>query len=77
MNPTTGSTSEAGYQILHCPPEAAYQQVLLDWAKSGQHGQMPRPDPRRGLGCPESVGAQWAGAGRGMRTAFVREAAWT
>jgi len=48
---TSSATSEAGYQIFHCPPEAAYQQVLLDWVKSGQQGPMPRPDPRRGLGC--------------------------
>lgn len=77
FNPTTGGTSEGGYQISYCPSEAAYQQILLDWAKSGQQGQMPRPDPRRGLGCLDWTGVAsaggGAGAGRGMRTVYVRE----
>lgn len=83
FNPTTGGTSEAGYQIIHCPPEAAYQRVLLDWVKSGQEDQMPSPDPRRGLGCLDGPNA-WTGGsansaaagggtGRGMRTVYVME----
>ncbi len=82
-NSSTGTTHVLGYEIQHCPPEALYQQVLLDWVKSGQQGQMPRPDPRRGLGCldewPVGVGVQAVrgrggnGSGTGMRTLLMRE----
>lgn len=67
MNPSTGAVIEGGYQIQHCPPEAQYQQILLNWAKTGQHGPMPRPDPRRGLGCWElTPGAHGQGSGMVM-----------
>lgn len=81
---TIGGASDIVYQITHCPSEAALQRLLLDWAKSGQQGQMPRPDPRRGLGCLDRSDAwRWDcsdtggdGGSSRMGTGYDRQAVW-